>query len=266
MLALLAAGLVMGLLSGLLGIGGGGVLVPVLYETFGAIGVDPAIRMHMSVGTSLAVIGITSLRTFDAHRKRGSVDIGVLKRLGPWVVVGVIIGVVFAKQASGTGLKVAWVVFGSLMATKLAFGRENWRLGDDIPKSWLVEIYAVCVGFISVLLSIAGAAYIVTLMTLYGRPILTAVGTSSGFGPLVSLPGVIGFIWAGWAAAGTPPGSFGYVNLLGAAIILPASLLAAPLGVRLAHGISKRALQLAFAIFLYLVVARFLASLMGWMS
>lgn len=265
-LALLAAGLVMGLLSGLLGIGGGGILVPVLYETFGALGVDPAIRMHMSVGTSLAVIGVTSMRTFTAHRKRGSVDIAVLKRLSPWFVVGVVIGVLFARAASGTALKWAWVVFGSLMALKLAFGREDWRLGDDIPRSWLVEAYAAAVGFISVLLSIAGAAYIVTLMTLYGRPILQAVGTSSGFGPLVSIPGVIGFMWAGWAATGTPAGSLGYVNLLGAAIILPASLLAAPMGVRLAHGISKRALELAFAVFLAIVVLRFLASLMGWMS
>lgn len=261
--ALLAAGAAMGVLSGMLGIGGGGVLVPVLYETFGFLGVDPSIRMHLSVGTSLAVVGVTSWRTFTGHRLRGSVDVALLKRLGPWYVLGVVLGVVLARNAGGAALKWAWVVFGSLMATKLAFGRESWRLGPDIPKSFLVELYAVVVGFISVLLSIAGAAYMVTLMTLYGRPILQAVGTSSGFGPLVAIPGVIGFVWAGWQAGGAPPGSLGYVNLLGAAIILPASLFFAPLGVRIAHGVSKRTLEIAFAIFLYLVVLRFLASLMG---
>jgi uncharacterized membrane protein YfcA len=113
------------------------------------------------------------------------------------------------------------------------------------------------------LVSIAGAAYMVTLMTLYGRPILQAVGTSSGFGPLVSIPGVIGFVWAGWQATGTPAASLGYVNLLGAALILPASLALAPVGVRIAHGISKRTLEIAFAVFLYIVVLRFLASLLG---
>lgn len=262
--ALIGAGIAVGLLSGMLGVGGGGVLVPALYETFGFIGVDPGIRMQMSVGTSLAVIGITSWRTFSAHRARGSVDMTVLKRLAPWYVLGVLCGIVLARYTGGTLLKWAWVVFGGLMATKLAFGRDSWRLGDDLPGSWIVEFYAALVGLISVLLSIAGAAYMVTLMTLYGRPILQAVGTSSGFGPLVSLPGVIGFIWAGWNVGSTPPGSLGFVNLVGAAIILPASLLFAPVGVRLAHGVSKRTLELAFAVFLYLVVLRFLASLVGW--
>jgi uncharacterized membrane protein YfcA len=261
--ALLAAGAVMGVLSGMLGIGGGGVLVPVLYETFGFLGVDPAIRMQMSVGTSLAVVGVTSWRTFTSHRARGSVDVALLQRLGPSFVVGVVLGVVFARNAGGTALKWAWVIFGSLMATKLAFGRESWRLGNEIPKSRIVELYAAAVGFVSVLLSIAGAAYMVTLMTLYGRPILQAVGTSSGFGPLVSIPGVIGFVWAGWQATGTPAASLGYVNLLGAALILPASLALAPVGVRIAHGISKRTLEIAFAVFLYIVVLRFLASLLG---
>lgn len=260
--ALACAGLLTGLMSGLLGIGGGGILVPVLYETFGAIAVPDAIRMHMSVGTALAVVAITSMRSFQSHRARGSVDIGFIRRLGPWVLIGVLMGIVLARTSSGTTLKWLWVVFGSLMATKLAFGRDDWRLGADLPKSWLVEAYAVAVGFISVLLSIAGAAYIVTLMTLYGRPMLQAVGTSTGFGPIVAIPGLIGFMWAGWHATGAPPLSLGYVSVIGALLIIPASLVTAPIGVRMAHGISKRALQLSFAIFLYLVVTRFLVDLM----
>lgn len=260
--ALAGAGLLTGLMSGLLGIGGGGILVPVLYETFGAIGVSNEIRMHMSVGTALAVVAITSMRSFQSHRARGSVDIAFIKRLGPWVFIGVLLGIMLARTSSGDTLKWLWVVFGSLMATKLAFGRDDWRLGDELPRSWLVEAYAVAVGFISVLLSIAGAAYIVTLMTLYRRPMLQAVGTSTGFGPIVAIPGLLGFMWAGWSAAGVPPLSLGYVSVIGALLIIPASLVTAPIGVRMAHGISKRALQLSFAVFLYLVVTRFLVDLL----
>lgn len=260
--ALFAAGLLTGLMSGLLGIGGGGILVPVLYETFGAIGVPPDIRMQMSVGTALAVVAVTSIRSFTAHRAHGSVDIAFLRRLGPWVFVGVLFGIVLVRYTGGQTLKWLWVAFGSLMATKLAFGNDDWRLGDELPTSWFVEAYALAVGFISVLLSIAGAAYIVTLMTLYGRPMLQAVGTSTGFGPIVAIPGIIGFIWAGWGITGAPPFSLGYVSVAGALLIIPASLLTAPLGVRMAHGISRRTLQLAFALFLYTVVARFLFDLL----
>ena len=101
----------------------------------------------------------------------------------------------------------------------------------------------MAVGFVSVLLSIAGAAFMVTFMTLYGRPLLQAVGTSAGFGPLIAIPGVIGYVWAGWELPGTPPLSLGYVSLLGAAVIIPASFLAVPWGVKVAHGISKRRLE-----------------------
>ena len=105
-------------------------------------------------------------------------------------------------------------------------------------------------------------AFITAFMTLYGRPIHQGVATSSGFGPIITIPGAIGFAWAGWQVAGLPPGSFGYVNLLGTAMIVPASVLAAPLGVRVAHGISRRKLELAFAAFLALVATRFLFSLL----
>jgi len=117
------------------------------------------------------------------------------------------------------------------------------------------------VGVVSTLMSIGGGVFITALMTFYGRPIQHAVATSSGFGPLISIPGALGFVWAGWHAAGLPPGSLGYVSLLGALIIIPTSVGAAPLGVRIAHGISRRKLELAFATFLLLVGVRFLVSL-----
>lgn len=261
--ALVCAGLLTGFLSGLLGIGGGGLLVPVLYETFGAIGVDPGIRMHMSLATSLAVIAVTSWSSFRAHRARGVVDLGVLRRLGAWVFAGVLVGILVASRSSSDGLKWMWIVFGSIMALKMALGRDDWRLGPELPKSIAVELFAVAVGFVSVLMSIGGGAYMVTLMTLYGRSLLQAVATSSGFGPLIAIPGMIGFAWAGWGTDGLPPLSLGYVSVIGAAAIIPSGIIAAPWGVRLAHGIPKRRLELAFALFLTLVVARFAVSLLA---
>ncbi len=261
--ALVVAGLVTGFLSGLLGIGGGGILVPVLYETFGAIGVAPGIRMHMALATSLAVIAVTSWSSFRAHRDRGAVDLGFLRRLGPWVLLGVVLGILVASRSSSNGLKWMWIVFGSIMALKMAFGRDDWKLGAEIPKSFAVEAFAVAVGFVSVLMSIGGGAYMVTLMTLYGRPLLQAVATSSGFGPVIAIPGMLGFAWTGWGVEGLPPLSLGYVSVIGAVAIIPTGIIAAPWGVRLAHGIPKRRLEVAFAIFLTLVVLRFVASMLA---
>lgn len=259
--ALLAAGLVVGMLSGLLGIGGGGILVPVLYETFSALGVDPSIRMHVALATTLAIIVPTSLRSFAAHRAKGSADMALIRRMAPWVIAGVVIGSIFAGAASGTVLKWFWVAFGTTMAAKMWFGRDEWQLGADIPRGYGVEAYAMLVGFISVLISIGGAAFVVAFMTLYGRGVLQSVGTSSGFGPLIAIPGVIGYVASGWGVDTGLPLSLGYVNLLTAAVVIPASVIAAPLGVRVAHGIPKRRLEQAFAVFLIVVVARFLSLL-----
>lgn len=262
-LALAVAGLVVGFLSGLLGIGGGGILVPVLYETFTALGVDPAIRMHMALATTLAIIIPTSLRSFAAHRAKGSVDIALVKRLAPWVVLGVLLGVLTADAVSSTTLKWFWVVFGTVMGTKLAFGKEDWKLGDGIPQSWWVEVFGVFVGLASLLISIGGAVFIVALLTLYGRPVTQGVGTSSAFGPLIAIPGVIGHIWAGWGVDTGLPLSFGYVNLLTALLVIPTGLILAPVGVRVAHGIPRRRLEQAFAVFLMIIVLRFLSILLA---
>ena len=126
--ALIVAGLVAGFLAGLLGIGGGGVLVPVLYEVFRILDVDPAIRMHMVLGTTLAIIAPTSLKSFAGHRAKGSVDLALLKRVAPWIVVGVVVGILTAKASSGTFLKWVWVISAGLVSLKMALGREDWRI------------------------------------------------------------------------------------------------------------------------------------------
>lgn len=258
---LLAAGLVTGVLAGLFGIGGGSILVPVLYELFRSLGVDEAVRMHLAVGTSLAVIVPTSLRSFAGHRARGAVDMGLVRSMALAVVAGVCLGAVLARYSDETVLKGIWVVAATLISLKLFFGREDWRLGEAIPGQPFRAVYGGFVGLLSTLMSIGGGVFITALMTFYGHTMQRAVATSSAFGPIIAIPGALGFVWAGWHAAGLPPGSLGYVSLLGALLIAPTSVLAAPLGVRIAHGISRRTLELAFATFLALVGVRFLLSL-----
>jgi uncharacterized protein len=259
--ALLAAGVATGLLAGLLGIGGGSILVPVLYEVFRTLGVDDAVRMHLAVGTSLAVIVPTSLRSFAGHRARGAVEMDIVRSMALPVIAGVVLGAVLARYSNEAVLKGIWVVAAAIMSLKLFLGRQHWQLGDAIPGQPFRVLYGGFVGLVSTLMSIGGGVFITGLMTFYGHPMQRAVATSSAFGPIISIPGALGFVWAGWAAAGRPPGSVGYVSLLGALVIIPTSVLAAPLGVRIAHGISRRKLELAFATFLVLVGARFLLSL-----
>jgi len=261
--ALIAAGIVAGFLAGLLGIGGGGVLVPVLYEVFGFLSVDPSVRMHLALGTTLAIIAPTALRSFAGHHAKGAVNMRLLIRVAPWIVAGVAVGVLIAKVSSGTTLRWVWAITASLFAIKLALGREDWRLGDRLPSRPWPEIAAIAVGMISTLMSIGGATFVVPLLTLYGFAILPAVATASGVGPLIAIPGALGYLWAGWGAENLPPLSLGYVSLVGAAIIIPASVFAAPFGVRVAHNIPRRRLELAFAAFLACVAIRFFVDLLG---
>ena len=178
-------------------------------------------------------------------------------------MLGVVVGILTAKASSGTFLKWVWVISAGLVSLKMALGREDWRISDELPPRPWPEIAAGVIGFISTLMSIGGATFVVPLLTLYGRPILSAVATASGIGPLIALPGVIGFAWAGWSEPGLPPLSVGFVSLIGMAIVAPLSVHAAPYGVRLAHNIPRRWLELAFAAFLASVSIRFLIDLLG---
>jgi uncharacterized membrane protein YfcA len=260
--ALSAGGLATGFLAGLLGVGGGAFLVPILYELFTHFGVDESVRMHMVLGTSLAVIVPTALRSFSGHYAKGAVDMAAWKRLAPWVAAGVVLGILTATVSSNAGLKWIWIAAGSTIAIKFALGRDDLRLGDHLPSSHALEASAVLIGVVSALMSIGGGMFIVTLLTLFGFPIHAAVATSAGFGPVIAIPGTLGFIWAGWGMPLRPPYSLGYVNLPVALLIMPASMFAVSYGVKAAHALPKRKLEIAFATFLFAVVGRFLWTLL----
>ncbi len=260
-LALMAGALVTGFLSGLLGIGGGGIMVPVMYEIFRIIGVDDSVRMQICVATSLAVIVPTSLRSAWGHLKHKAVDFAVLGRLGPWVVAGAIIGVLIAAHAPAAFLKGVFVASALFMASRIAFGAGPAIAKQKLPGLPWDGLAGGGIGLIATLIGIGGAAYLTAYMKLFGFPIHTAVGTSSALGPVIAIPAVAGYIIAGWGSPLTPPLSLGFISILGLVIIAPVSVLTAPLGVRVAHGMSRRSLEYAFIAFLLLVAFRFSMSL-----
>lgn len=261
--ALVLAGLAVGYLAGLLGIGGGGIAVPILYEVFRTLGVADEVRMHLAVGTSLAVILPTSLRSFSLHRQRGAVDMEVLRTIGPGVLAGVATGILVARQVDGTVLKIVFVIVAYLMAAKLLAGADSWRLGTEYPGQGVRLSVGVVTGLASTLNGIGGGAFITSFMTLYGRPMLKALATAAGVGPIIALPGVLGYVWAGYGREALPFGALGYVSLVGVALVVPSSLLAAGWGVRSAHRFSRPTLERAFAAFMLVVGTRFLWSLAG---
>jgi uncharacterized protein len=258
--ALLAAGVLAGLLAGLFGIGGGAILVPIFFHVFGLLGVPDAVRMHLALGTSLAIIVPTSIRSFMAHRQRGAVDIDLLKGWIVAVPLGTLIATVVAAWASSTELRLIFAVIALALALRMIFAKDSWRLGADLPKNPVKFLVGTGIGILSGLMGIGGGVMNNTFMTLYGRSIHQAVATSSGVGVLISIPGLVGYVWGGWGKAGLPPFSTGYINWLAVALLIPVTLYTAPYGARLAHALSKKHLELAFALFLVAVSIQFFAS------
>jgi uncharacterized membrane protein YfcA len=255
-------GLVTGLLSGLFGVGGGAIIVPVLYEIFRVMDVAEDVRIQLCVGTSLAIILPTSIRSFFAHHARGGLPLEILRIWALPVFVGVVTGAIIAAFAPAYVFKLAFVFIASMIALKLLFARDTWRLGDKLPGYGAMAAYGFAIGLYSSLMGVGGGALSTIVLTLYGVSLHVAVGISAGIGVIIAAPGTVGYILAGLPhQASLPPFSVGYVSLLGLALMAPISTLAAPLGARLAHALPRRRLQIAFGIFLLLVALRFLASL-----
>jgi uncharacterized membrane protein YfcA len=266
---LAAVGALSGFLAGLFGIGGGAILVPVFYECFRLAGVPLEVRMPLCVGTSLAIIIPTSISSYRAHHARGAIDLEILRAWWLPILIGVISGSVIARYAPERLFKIVFVMVAYFAAVRLLSANPNWKFGEDLPKGPLMRFFGLCVGLLATLMGVGGGLFANLLMTFYGRPIHQGVATSSAIAVLVSIPGALGYIYAGWpvaahypeVAALQAPLALGYVSLIGAALVMPMSLLTAPLGVRVAHAMSKKTLERSYGAYLLIVGTRFAISL-----
>ncbi len=260
--ALLLVGGFAGVVAGLLGVGGGIVIVPVLFHLFTVMDFADEVRMHLAVGTSLSTIIATSISSMRSHNRRGAVDWALLKSWGPAVAIGVLAGTVIAVVARGEVLTAVFATVALLVAGYMSFAPDSLRLAHRLPGGALRAGIGVVIGAISAMMGIGGGTLSVPTLVLCNYPIRQAVGTASAIGLIIGIPGTLGFIYSGWGTAGLPPFSLGYVNLLGFLLLAPTTMLTAPLGARLAHSIDTRLLRLAFAVFLAATSARMYWSLL----
>jgi uncharacterized membrane protein YfcA len=261
-LAVVIGGVATGILAGLFGIGGGAIIVPVLYEVFRILGVPEEVRMQLCVGTSMAIIVPTTIRSYLTHRAKGAVLNDVMRQWALPAVLGVAAGSVIAYFAPAAVFKVVFLVVVTIIAIKLLFGRDSWQIASDFPGRAAMTGYGFLIGVTSSLMGVSGGSVSNMIQTLYGKSLHNAVATSAGLGVPITIAGTIGLMLAGWPQmALLPPLSIGYVSLLGVAIMAPVSSFTATYGARLAHRLSKRQLEIGFGLFLLLVAARFAASL-----
>jgi uncharacterized membrane protein YfcA len=260
---LLLAGGLTGFLAGLFGIGGGTVIVPVLYEAFGLFSVADEVRMQLCIGTSLAIIVPTSISAFTTHWRRGVVDADVLKAWIAPIVLGVLIGIASARYAAPAAFKLAFVAIALLTAAKIFWGSLLPSLGSELPHGTRMAGYGLAIGASSSLVGIGGGLVGNMVMMLHGRPLQQAIATSSGIGIIVAIPGALGYVLAGWGRSGLPPLSFGFVSLVGLLLLVPTSLVTAKAGAAAAHKLPEQLLGHLFAAYLVLVSGRFLFSVMS---
>ncbi|NBB51327.1 TSUP family transporter [Rhizobium sp. CRIBSB] len=250
--AMSAAGIFAGLVAGLFGVGGGTVIVPVLFWAFEMLGVGGESNLHVAIGSSLLTIVATSWRSLRAHRSHGAVDEHVLKTWTPWVGAGALVGAALAGLTSMSGLGVIYAVCLVLIAAQMGLLPERITLRSDLPTGWGRRGTGTAIGALSAMMGVGGGSFGGMLMTLCGRPIHQSVATASGFGMAIGAAATLGFVISGWSAEGRPPFSLGYVNMPAAVIMGALTTLTAPLGARLAHRLDRKVLRRAFAAYLLL--------------
>ena len=260
---LLVIGAFAGVLAGLLGVGGGIVLVPAFFYAFQTLGYDGPQLMQMCLATSLATIIVTSVRSVHSHNKKGAVDWGILRTWAPGIIVGAVLGMLVVAQLRSTTLQAIFGILALIVGLYMSFGRSEWRIAQAMPAGPLRMILSPLLGFMSVLMGIGGGSFGVPTMTLFNTAIHRAVATAAGFGVVIAVPAVIGFLMVDMTMT-VPPFTIGAVNMIAFGIIIARTLITAPWGVKLAHAMDPKPLKRAFGVFLVLVALNMLRkALMG---
>lgn len=259
---MLVIGAIAGVLAGLLGVGGGIVLVTAFYYAFGVLGYDSPQLMQLCLGTSLATIVVTSVRSVLSHHKKGAVDWGILRSWTPGIVIGAAFGVFVVTSLRSATLQGIFGVLAAIVGSYMVFGRKDWRLGTTMPTGLLRAVLAPVIGLLSVLMGIGGGSFGVPVMTLFNTPIHRAVATAAGFGVIIAVPSVLGFLFIGQDVA--PPLTIGSVNLVAFGLVISMTIITTPWGVALAHRMDPKPLKRVFGCFLILVSLNMLREAMGW--
>ena len=259
---LLAVGAFAGVLAGLLGVGGGIILVPAFFYVFHALGYPDFQLMQVCLATSLATIIVTSIRSVMAHNRKGAVDWEILRSWAPGIVLGAVVGFFIASSLRSATLQMIFGVLAIIVGLYMTFGKAHWRVGDAMPKGVARIVLSPVIGFLSVLMGIGGGSFGVPTMSLYNVPIHRAVATAAGFGVIIAVPSVIGFLTVDLQSP--PPFTIGAVNLPAFILVIAMTLITAPWGAAMAHRMDPKPLKRVFGVFLMLVAINMLRKAVGW--
>lgn len=261
--ALIATGVFAGILAGLFGVGGGIVIVPVLYFLLQSFGVSAESAMMIATATSLATIVPTSISSIRSHHAKGNVDISLLKYWAGFILVAAVLGSLLAHSIKGNSLTLMFAIIAILVSCNMMFRAGAPALVQKLPGKVGQGIMATIVGGLSVMIGIGGGTIGVPLLTSFNVKAHIAVGTAAVFGFLIALPGVLTLLTVGTTPADAPIGTFGLVNLPAFLLIIPLTILFAPLGVKIGSKLDQKQLKIAFSVVLMLTGIRMLTQAMG---
>ncbi|MDO6476051.1 sulfite exporter TauE/SafE family protein [Alteromonas sp. 1_MG-2023] len=257
-LAMMGTGVFAGLLAGLLGVGGGIVIVPVLFFLYQALGISADTAMIVATATSLATIVPTSVSSIMAHNRKGNVDFELLKHWAIFILLGVLAGSYLVTKTDGKWLAMMFGIIATLSALNMLIGKKN-AIAQSLPGKGGQSIMATCIGFFSSMVGIGGGTLTVPTLTFCNYPAHRAVGTAAAVGLIISLPAALTMLIVGERPADAPFATFGLVNLLGFACIVPLTVLFAPVGAGIANKLNPAMLKKVFALVLIITGVRMLA-------
>ena len=258
LLAVLAvAAAVAGFMAGLLGVGGGIIMVPALYYAFTVLDFDILTRMHLSVGTSLAIIIPTSIISTKTHMEYDAVDFKMVKSFGVFILIGVILGTFLAVNLKTPPLVLFFSIFAFLVGLFFIFLREKLVENPKTISNMIKNLSGIIIGFISIPLGIGGGSLMVPFMRTFGYDIRKSIGTAAAIGFLISVSGAITMIIGGKIINNVnTPFSVGYINLLGFIVFVPVTMVMARIGAKVVYKIDRKLLSKIFGIFLLIVSVR----------